>query len=325
MSQNRHGHGFRNSRARTREDPTTMTEPNTRTAGPTVAVLGTGIMGAAMARSLVRAGHAVRAWNRTRDKAEPLAADGVEVVGTPAEAVRDADAVLTMLYDGPAVLDVMARAAGALRPGTLWAQSTTVGVEAIGELAGFARAHGLVFFDTPVLGTREPAEAGRLTVLAAGPDEHRGAVAPVLDAIGARTVWTGEDGAAGSATRLKLVANSWVLAVTNATGEVLALSRALGVDPRSFFDAVEGGGLDMPYLRAKAALVLEDRLSPPQFAVDTAAKDARLIVEAGRRHGVRLDVAAAGAARMERASAAGHGAEDMAAAYFASFEDPDRA
>uniref|UniRef100_UPI00135A1B18 NAD(P)-binding domain-containing protein n=1 Tax=Streptomyces viridosporus TaxID=67581 RepID=UPI00135A1B18 len=81
----------------------------------TVSVLGTGIMGAAMARNLARAGHTVRAWNRTRAKADPLAADGVHVAGTPAEAVESADAVLTVLYDGPATLETMRRAAPALR------------------------------------------------------------------------------------------------------------------------------------------------------------------------------------------------------------------
>ncbi|MCG0065848.1 NAD(P)-dependent oxidoreductase [Streptomyces tricolor] len=290
----------------------------------TVSVLGTGIMGAAMARNLARAGHTVRAWNRTRAKAEPLAADGAHIAGTPAEAVEGADVVLTMLYDGPATLDVMREAAPALRSGTAWVQSTTAGVEAIGDLAAFAREHGLVFFDAPVLGTRQPAEAGRLLVLAAGPGEHRAAVTPVFDAVGTRTVWTGEDGAAGTATRLKLVANSWVLAVTAATGEALALAQALGVDPQGFFDAIAGGPLDMGYLHAKSQLILDDRLTPAQFAVATAVKDARLIVRAGEEHGVRLDVAAASAARLERAAAQGHADEDMAAAYFASFDPADR-
>lgn len=236
-------------------------------------------------------------------------------------AVEGADVVLTMVYDGPAALEVMRQAASALRPGTAWVQSTTAGVEAIGGLAGFAAEHGLVFFDAPVLGTRQPAEAGQLLVLAAGPSEHRGAVAPVLDAVGARTVWTGEDTAEGSATRLKLVANSWVLATTAAAGEVLSLAQALGVEPNSFFDAIAGGPLDMGYLRAKAGLVLDGRLTPAQFAVSTAAKDARLIVRAGERNGVHLDVAAASAERLERAAAQGHGDEDMAAAYFASFDE----
>ncbi|MER6559636.1 NAD(P)-dependent oxidoreductase [Streptomyces sp. NPDC001027] len=286
----------------------------------TVSVLGTGIMGAAMARSIARAGHTVRVWNRTRAKAEPLAADRVHVAASPAEAVEGADVVLTVLYDGPATLEVMREAAPALRAGTAWLQSTTAGIEAVAELAAFAHAHGLAFFDAPVLGTRQPAEAGQLTVLAAGPSASRAAVAPVLDAVGARTVWTGEDGGAGSATRLKLVANSWVIAATAATGEVLALAQSLGVDPEAFFALIEGGPLDMGYLKAKAALILDERLTPAQFAVATAAKDARLIVEAGRGNGVRLDVAAASAERLERAAAQGHGDEDMAAAYFASFD-----
>jgi 3-hydroxyisobutyrate dehydrogenase len=287
----------------------------------TVSVLGTGIMGAAMARNLARAGHSVRVWNRTRAKAEPLTADGATVAGTPAEAVRDADVVLTMLYDGDAALGVMRDAAPALRPGTAWVQSTTAGLESVPALAAFAREHGLVFFDAPVLGTRQPAEAGQLTVLAAGPVEERPKVAPVFDAVGARTVWTGEDGAEAGATRLKLVANSWVLAATAATGEALALSKALGVDPQRFFELIAGGPLDMGYLHAKADLVLGDRLTPPQIAVATAAKDARLIVAAGEANGVRLDVAAASAARLERAAAQGHADEDMAAAYFASFDE----
>ncbi|MEV5874422.1 NAD(P)-dependent oxidoreductase [Streptomyces sp. NPDC052101] len=288
---------------------------------PTVSVLGTGIMGAAMARNLARAGLGVRAWNRTREKAEPLAADGIRVTGTSAEAVEGADAVLTMLYDGNTVLEVMREAAPALRPGTVWAQCTTAGVELVADLAGFAREHGLVFYDAPVLGTRQPAEAGQLTVLAAGPEEGRETVTPVFDAVGAKTVWTGEDGATGSASRLKLVANSWVLAVTAATGEVLALSKGLGVDPQGFFDLVEGGPLDMGYLRAKSALVLDEKLTPPSFAVATAEKDARLIVRAGERAGVRLDVAEATAERFARAAAQGHAGEDMAAAYFASFDE----
>ncbi|MDR8411046.1 NAD(P)-dependent oxidoreductase [Nonomuraea sp. 3-1Str] len=291
----------------------------------TVSVLGTGIMGAAMARNLARAGHRVRVWNRTRAKAEPLAADGAYVAGTPADAVEGADVVVTVLYDGAATLDAMRQAAPSLRPGAAWAQSTTAGIEALGELSAFAREHGLVFFDAPVLGTRQPAEAGQLVVLAAGPAGSRDAVAPVFDAVGSRTVWTGEDGAEASATRLKLVINSWVLTVTHGTAEALALAKGLGVDPQGLLDAVEGGPLDMGYLRAKAALILGGDLSSPSFAVATAEKDARLIVQAGEGAGVRLDVAAAGAERFRRAGAQGHGGDDMAASYYASFDDDAQA
>jgi 3-hydroxyisobutyrate dehydrogenase len=282
-----------------------------------VSVLGTGIMGAAMARNLVKAGHEVRVWNRSRAKAEPLAADGALVADTPAEAVTGADVVLTMLHDGAAVRDVMAQAAPGLRAGAVWVQSTTVSLDDVDGLAGVAAEHGLAYFDAPVLGTRQPAEAGQLTVLAAGPEEQRAAVVPVFEAVGARTVWTG---AAGTATRLKLVANSWVLAATHGVAESLALAKGLGVDPEDFLGLMAGGPLDMGYLRAKAGLVLNGGLSPASFAVATAEKDARLIVEAGQQHGVRLDVTAAGAERFRRAAEQGHGDEDMAASYYASFE-----
>lgn len=286
----------------------------------TVSVLGTGIMGTAMARNIAKAGHDVRAWNRTRAKAEPLAADSIHVADTPAEAVRGADVVLTMLYDGDTVLETMREAAPGLRPGAVWVQSTTAGVDSIPDLAGFAVRHELVFYDAPVLGTRQPAEAGQLTVLAAGPQDRRESVEPVFDAVGARTLWTGDSGATGSATRLKLVANSWVIAATAATGETLALAKVLGVDPEDFFGLIAGGPLDMGYLRAKSALVLDGRLTPAQFAVSTAEKDARLIVQAGAAGGARLDVAAAAAERFARAASQGHADEDMAAAYFASFD-----
>ncbi|MDA1360039.1 NAD(P)-dependent oxidoreductase [Glycomyces luteolus] len=287
---------------------------------PTVSVLGTGIMGAAMARNLARAGHEVTAWNRSRDKAEPLTADGIRIADTPAEAVANADAIVTILHDGPAALDVMRQAAPALRPGARWIQSTTAGIEGIAGLAAFAAEHDLVFFDAPVLGTREPAEAGKLTVLASGPNDDQTANA-VFDAVGAKTVWISADGADGAASRLKLVANSWVLVLTHGIGEVLALAEGLGVDPQRFFELIEGGPLDAGYARIKGGLILNGETGNTSFGLDTAEKDARLIVEAARVNGVRLDLGEAGVERFRRAAAQGHGGEDMAASYFASFAE----
>ncbi|WP_328341942.1 NAD(P)-dependent oxidoreductase [Micromonospora sp. NBC_00421] len=283
---------------------------------PTVGVLGAGIMGAAMARNLVRAGHAVRVWNRSPDKA---AGTGATVAASPSDAVRDADVIITMLYDGGTVRDVIRQATPGLKAGALWLQTTTASLADVAGLAGVAAEHGVAFYDAPVLGTREPAEAGRLTVLAAGPASGRERLAPVLDAIAARVVWLGEDGARGDSTRLKLVANGWVLTVTHGAAELLALAGALGVDPDRFFEVIKDGPLDLGYLHTKTDLVRQGRLSPASFAVGTAEKDARLIVAAGLDHGVRLDVVAAGAERFRRAAEQGHGDEDMAASYYASF------
>ena len=285
-----------------------------------VAVLGTGLMGAGMARRLAAVGHEVRAWNRTITRALPLTDDGVQVVADAADAVRGADVVVTMLLDGPAVLDVMETAGPALRDGAVWAQTSTVGPVAQGELAALAREHGVLFLDAPVLGSRQVAEDGQLTVLAAGPAAARPVADRVFDVIGRRTLWIGEDGTKGAASSLKLVVNGWILALTNATGEAMALAKGLGVDPADFFTALEGGSMDSGYLRAKSAAILSGDFTP-SFTVDAAWKDARLVVAAGERAGLRLDVAAAGADRLRRAADLGHADEDMAAAYFASFYD----
>ena len=123
----------------------------------------------------------------------------------------------------------------------------------------------------------------------------------------------------GAATRLKLVTNSWVTALNVAAGESVALARALGVDPEAFLEAVAGGLTDSPYLHMKARAILDEDYTP-SFSVTLAGKDARLIKEAGEAAGLRMDVASAAAERFGRAAALGHGDDDMAAAYFASFD-----
>ncbi|MFE4449376.1 NAD(P)-dependent oxidoreductase [Streptomyces sp. NPDC056796] len=291
-----------------------MTTASPAPGTPSVAVLGTGIMGSGMARSLLRAGLPVRAWNRTRSRAEPLAAHGATVTDTAAEAVGGADVVLTALNDGPSVAETLTAAAPGLRPGQIWLQSSTVGLDATAALAARAAEQGLVYLDAPVSGTKQPAEQGALTVFVSGPSAARETVRPVLDAIGQRTVWTGDE--PGTATRLKLVANTWVINLVNGVAECLNLAEGLGLDPRLFLDAMKGGALDTPYLHGKAAAVLSGDLSP-SFALSTALKDTRLILEAAEASGVTLDLIAASAERFTRAEAAGHGGQDMIATYYA--------
>ncbi|MGP3989925.1 NAD(P)-dependent oxidoreductase [Streptomyces sp. 3N207] len=288
-----------------------------------VAVLGTGTMGAAMARNLSAAGLRVRAWNRTRARAEPLTGHGITVTDEAAEAVRGADTVLTSLHDGPAVLAAMRAAASGLAEGTLWIQASTVGPDGTAPLVEFADTQGLCFLDAPVLGTKAPAEAGQLTVLVSGGSGSslvRERAAPVLDAIGAKTLWLGEQ--PGAASRLKLVVNNWVLTLINGTAETLALAEGLGVEAADFLGAVAGGPLDVPYLQAKARLILEGAYDA-SFLLSGARKDAELITGAARKAGVRLDATPAIAERLRRAEAQGHGADDAAASFFASYESSD--
>jgi len=275
----------------------------------TIAVLGTGAMGAPMARNLARAGNEVRAWNRTGETAEPLRDDGIDVRDDPVAAAGGADVVMTMVADADAVVQVAERAD--LRSGQIWWQASTVGIDGTDQCADLAARTGAVLIDAPVLGTRQPAEEGKLVVLASGPDDALDACAPLFDAVGVRTLRLGE---AGKATRLKLAVNSWVLSVTEGAAETLALAQALGLDPQLVLDAIDGGGLDLPYFRMKAKLMLERRF-PPAFSLKLAAKDARLVVEAAERDGADLAAARAIAQRMTEAAEAGHGDEDMAAVY----------
>ena len=174
-----------------------------------VAVLGTGIMGAPMARNLLKAGFQVRVWNRTPDKARVLAAEGADLAETPADAVREAAFVITMLTDTAAVLAVMGQAAESVPDGAVWLQTS---MDTDGEcVAGLAEAHGFTFVDCPVLGTRETATQGRLVVLASGPGDALDRAQPIFDAIGSKTVRLEPE--AGRASRRKLVANAWTVAL----------------------------------------------------------------------------------------------------------------
>jgi 3-hydroxyisobutyrate dehydrogenase len=276
-----------------------------------VAVLGTGMMGAPMARNIAAAGLDVRAWNRTRERAEALRGDGIEVAETPAEAAAGVDAVLTVLSDGRAVHAVMAEDGGleAMSPKSVWIQASTVGLASTEELAGLAERAGLPFVDSPVLGTKAPAEAGNLIVLASGPDRALAGARPVFDAIGSRTIELGE---AGGGSRMKLVVNEWLLSLTAVLAETLTFAEALSVDGAKFLEAIEGGPIDAGYAQLKGKMMLTGDYEP-SFALALARKDADLVREAAAAEGIELPLNAVVRDRFAAAEAAGHGDADMAA------------
>jgi len=282
----------------------------------TVAVLGTGTLGEPIARNLIRAGFDVRVWNRTRAKAEPLAEDGAVVCDSPAEAASGAAFVLTTLADGDAVAETMEEdgALAAMESDAIWLQLATVGVAASEQFGELAAEYGVAYVDAPVIGTKQPAERGELVVLASGPSGLQARCALVLDPIAKETRWVGK---AGMGSRLKLVANLWLLAVTEAAAEAIALAEGLGVDPREFMATMRGTQLDTPYLHLKGDAILERALEP-SFKLRLAAKDAGLVLEAAAQ--VHVDVALARTVHEQfiRAVELGHGDEDMAATYFAT-------
>lgn len=271
-------------------------------------------MGAGMARSLLREGHDVRVWNRNRDRAQPLAGDGATVAQTPAEAVHRADVVITMLYDTAAVVDVVEQAAASFGPHTVWVQSATIGLSGMRAAAELASSRQLRLLDAPVLGTKGPAEQGKLVVLASGDPSLRSTAQPAFDAIGSRTVWAGDQLGQGSA--LKLACNAWVATMTAATAQSLALAAGLGLDANLFLQAIEGGSSDSPYAHVKGELMLQGRF-PTSFALDGVRKDLELIRQAAVSAKVNPAVADAVSAVFAQAAAAGHGDEDMSAVYTA--------
>lgn len=145
--------------------------------------MGTGLIGAPIARNLHKQGFTVRAWNRTSAKAQALVADGILAFGTPTDAAQGADVIVTVLTDSSSVQEVMLAAAPSLKQGAIWVQLSTVGIEGIDTLAALAEQYGLVLYDSPVQGTRQPAELAQLIILASGPAEQRVVVQPVFDAI----------------------------------------------------------------------------------------------------------------------------------------------
>lgn len=276
----------------------------------TVAVLGTGIMGAGMTRSLLREGLEVTVWNRSTDKAKHLADDGARVAETADDAVAAADVVITMLFDTDAVAQTIEPVLPRFREGAVWVQASTVGIEGTDRLAALARDAGVDYLDAPMLGTKAPAENGQLVVLASGPSSLRDAVAPVFDAIGSRTQWVSET--IGDASRLKLAINAWIGVMVNGIAQSVALARGLGIDPQQFLDAVDGGAVNAPYVQLKGKAMIDGEYTP-SFELDGVIKDTDLITAALREAGVDTTLATAVRDRLAAASADGHGAQDMAA------------
>ena len=281
----------------------------------TVALLGTGIMGAAMARNLLGAGMEVRAWNRSTEKAEPLADDGATVAEDATEAARGADFLLTMLADADAIEEVVGDGVlQALAECAVWLQMSTVGERGHATLAHLAAENGVAFVDAPVLGTKAPAEQGQLVVLASGPEEVREKCEPVFGAVGGKTVWLGE---AGEGSRLKLVVNNWIVGLLGVLAETIAFARATGVEPQKFLETIEGGPLGLPYAQIKGGMMIEEDF-PTSFSARLARKDAALVLDAARARDLDMAVASAVVARFDEAIGAGHGEEDMAAVYEAT-------
>ncbi|HEV7850846.1 MAG TPA: NAD(P)-dependent oxidoreductase [Mycobacterium sp.] len=283
---------------------------------PAVTVLGTGTMGAPMARNLLRAGLDVRVWNRTLAKAAVVGVDARRM-STPGDAAAGADVLITMLADGAAVEQVMTGPTGALSmlpAGAIWIQMGTVGAEWTDRFAGLVARHDVAFVDAPVSGSSGAAEEGELVILASGASAVRSRVEPIFDVLGHQTLWLQH---AGDGSRLKLALNNWLAVLVEGMVETLTLSEALGLDPQLLLEAVGDGPMGSHYALAKGAAMLNGDFVPG-FPLRHATKDAELALTAAHRHGVELPLTSALLPRWYEAIAGDHGDDDVAAAVTAA-------
>jgi 3-hydroxyisobutyrate dehydrogenase len=281
-----------------------------------VAVLGTGIMGSAMARNLVSAGLRTTVWDRSPTATAPLSEAGALVAASPAEAVQDAPVVITMLPTSEVVNSVIFAdgvVVEALTEGAVWAQMGTIGLTATTEIGGRLGQlrPGVLFVDAPVSGSKGPAEAGQLLILASGPPAAAAAVRPVFSAIGRKTVWLGE---AGQGSRMKLAVNAYMSILIEGVAEALELAGRLGIDDAKLAEAIEGGPLDAPIADAKLHK-MESGDFAPEFPLEWALKDVDLAIGAAGEDG--LPLLAALSRQWHAAVETGHGREDVSAARLA--------
>lgn len=277
-----------------------------------LAVLGTGIMGSAMARNLVAAGLHTTVWDRTASATEALSAAGAAVASSPEEAVRDAEVVITMLPTADVVNSVVfeEKVAKTFSEGAVWAQMGTIGVSATAEIVSrLAELRpNVLFVDAPVSGSKGPAEAGQLLILASGPPAANAILSAAFSAIGRKTLWLGD---AGQGSRMKLAVNSYLSILIEGVAETLELADRLGIAPAQLAGAIEGGPLDAPLADAKLHK-MEHGDYAPEFPLEWALKDVDLAIALAGAD--PLPLLAAVSRQWRAAVDAGHGREDVSSA-----------
>ena len=236
-------------------------------------------MGSGMARNLLRAGHEVTVYNRTRDKAEALAADGARVADSPADACRDAEAVITMLADDAAVEQLVFGENGiaaALAPGAVHISSSTISTALARRLAREHARRGQHYLSAPVFGRPDAAESKRLLVVAAGRAEAIERCRPLFDAVGRQTFVAGAE--PWQANAVKLCGNFMIASMLETFGEAYAALRKSNVDPHLFLD-VMNALFASPVYANYGKIVADQNFEPAGFALRLGLKDARLVLE----------------------------------------------
>ena len=276
-----------------------------------IAVLGMGTMGAPMARNLLKAGQTVVVHNRTREREEPLAAEGATRAGTPAEAAKTVDIVLTCVSDTPDVervlLDPESGAITTLRSGGLVIDCSSIAPAATRDIAARFKEKGIGYVDAPVSGGSEGAIKGTLAIMCGGSETDFERAKPILEILGAKITHIGDVGAG----QIAKVANQVVIAGTFlALGEALTLAGKAGADPQKVVEAIGGGVAGSWILQNRSGNMLNDTY-PLGFRTRLHRKDLGIALETARTYEVPVQIASMVATIEDSLIAQGFGDEDM--------------
>jgi len=276
-----------------------------------VAFIGIGKMGLPMAGNVLRAGHDLTVFNRTLSRCDPLRDDGATVATAAAEAVREAEVLVTMVADGAAFDAQLEGDEGFLAgapDGLVWLEMSTIGPTAARAFAARAADAGIQMLDAPVSGSVAVAEKAALVAMVGGPVEALERARPVLEAMTKAQFHLGESGAGAA---MKLAVNVMIASQTVAISEALVLAEAAGIERADAYEVIAAGALASPFVDYKKAAFLDPDGTPPAFALDLMRKDLKLALEQGEA--ARLPLFGAGAAAEAVRVAAGleGGDEDL--------------
>jgi 3-hydroxyisobutyrate dehydrogenase-like beta-hydroxyacid dehydrogenase len=256
-----------------------------------VGFIGLGSMGSGMARNLLKAGHEVTVYNRTRARAEELAREGAKVAATPLETAAG-EVIITMLADDHALEDVLLGPGdllARLRPDQIHLSMSTISVELSRNLVEAHGRHGTAYVAAPVFGRPEAAEAAKLFVVAAGPEAAIAKCDPLFNAMGQKTFVVGPD--APAANVLKLSGNFLIVATLECMGEAFALVRKYGMDPQQYLEIITNSFFSAPFQKIYGGIIAQQKYDPPGFTLRLGAKDVRLIMAAADAANVPMPVA----------------------------------
>lgn len=278
-----------------------------------VGFIGLGNMGAPMARNLIRAGHDVTVFNRTRAKAEPLAADGARVADSVAHAVSGCEVAVTMLADDQAVQQAIFGAGGmlpALPPGAVHMSTSTISVEMSKALAMAHTAAGQGYIATPVLGRPEAAAARKLWVIAAGPPSLVERSRPLIAVLGRGVTIVGGD--PWQANVVKLASNFMIVSLIETLGEAFALLRKAGISIHQFLE-IANPLFGSPVFEVYSQLIADEKYEPAGFRMKLGMKDVRLALAAAEEQAVPMPLAGIVRDHFLQGIALGYGDQDWSA------------